>query len=246
MNEHDTDYSGLWKHVHGEADPAETAALGTRAETDEVLRRELNQRRQLDARVRRLLKLSARGAEDLEARLAELWEREQASEDRPERAGTGRGLLLFFRRPAVLALAATLMLLLGSITMRPEGLVWMAASLETGGERGPAEAAEPFYSPTEMRAFAEVLQASVAAAYAERDGPSGWSARWSGRRRYVRPAIRQFPDGRLLATLEAYPATHAPPVGAWSEPFANAADFELNAEDWAGRVAEEIIAGSTR
>lgn len=242
MNNHDPGRPELWKHVHGEAEPAEAEAL----RADETLRRELEARRQLDARFRRLLKQSEQSPAILEERIAELWEK---SRGLVEETATPESLwdrILVFRRPALVALAASLALVVVALTMSPEGLVWMMPRLETGLVRGEPGAEASYYSEAELRDFAQTLQRAVTATYIERGGPSGWLARWTGRQRHIRPALRSFPDGRLLATLEAYRDPHAPPVGTWSEPFANADDFELNAEDWAGRVAEEIIAGSTR
>ncbi|MBU1695161.1 MAG: hypothetical protein KKC51_14520 [Verrucomicrobia bacterium] len=246
MNGNDTGQSGLWKHIHGEADAAEAAELRARAEADETLRQELETRKQLNARVRQLLKVSARSPEALEERIGELWEQSQAPAAEPAAPEQATARILICWRPALVALAASLMLIVGSITMSPEGLVWMAPGLEAGPARGAPGSEEIFYSEAELQGFARTLQQSVAATYAERGGPSGWIARWNGRQRHVRPTIRPFPDGRILATVEAFRDPREPAVGSWSESFANAEDFALNAGDWAGLVAEEIIAESNR
>jgi hypothetical protein len=246
MNSHNTDSSGLWKHVHGEAEATEAAELRTRAEADPTLRQELETRKQLDARFRHLLKVSAQSPEALEERIGELWEKGQAPAEAPATPERAEGRVWIFWRPALVALAASLMLIVGSITMSPEGLVWMAPGLGVGPARGAPGEEGRYYSEAELAGFAQTLRQSVAATYAEREGPSGWIARWSGRQRHVRPTLRPFPDGRILATLEAFRDPRGSPVGSWSESFANAEDFALNAGDWAGLVAEEIIADSSR
>ena len=107
----------LWKHVHGQADATEIEALRAGAKTDETLRRELESRAQLDARFRRLLKVSEQSQAALEERIGELWERSQAP---AVREGVLDRLLVFWK-PAFVALAASLALMVGAITMRPEG-----------------------------------------------------------------------------------------------------------------------------
>ncbi len=241
MKNNQPDRSDLWEHIHGEADPASTAQLHARAQTDEELRAALESRTQMDERFRRLLKLSEKSREELEERIGDLWEKTR--EPIVESAGPARtrGRLLVLRWPAAVALAASAMLVVGSLTMRPEGLVWMAPGLDMGAERGLPGSEEVFYSAAEVQGFARTLQEAIAATYEECGGAKGWSAWVGGRQRHVRPTIRQFPDGRILATVEAFREASEPPVGVWSESFANADEFRLNAGDWAGLVAEEIV-----
>ncbi|HOW96941.1 MAG TPA: sigma-70 family RNA polymerase sigma factor [Kiritimatiellia bacterium] len=238
MNTNESGRPELWKHVHGQADTAEAEALRASVRTDATLRRELEARAQLDARFRRLLKVSEQSQAALEERIGELWERSRTLAAKPE------SRILTFWKPALVALAATLALVIGAVTMSPEGLVWMAPGLDAGAVRGPDGVEQAFYSEAELQDFAQSLQQSVASTYADRDGPSGWIARWTGRQRSVRSTIRAFPDGRILATLEAFRSPGDSATGTWSESFANAEDFSLNAGDWAGRVAEEIVADS--
>lgn len=240
MNDKGIERPELWKHVHGQADAAEAEKLRAGVKTDETLRRELESRAQLDARFRCLLKVSEQSQAALEERIGELWERSQAPAEKPE------GRILTFWTPALLALAASLMLILGGMATSPEGLVWLAPGLDAGAVRGPDGTEQVFYTEAELGNFAQSLQQSVAATYAERGGPSGWIARWTGRQRHVRSTIRAFPDGRILATMEAFGRPGEAAAGTWSESFANADDFSLNAGDWAGRVAEEIIADASR
>ena len=243
MNENLNDPSGWWKHVHGEADEAESAALKAQTASDERWRREVAVRTRLDARIRRLMKASEQSPAALEDRIAVLWERTRAAEEEPEQAA---GQILWFRWPSLVALAAGLMLVAGSMALRPEGLVWMTPGLDPGGERGTAGAAEAFYSAEEVGVFVQSLQQAISAIYSEREGPSGWMAKWRGQQRYLRPSIRSFPDGRLLVTLESFTRPGTSAEGVWSESFSNADDFRLNAGDWAGRVAEEIVEDSNR